>query len=52
MTRKRLQRGFQSEGCAGSLKGDLTLAELAAKHRAYQTMIVVWRISPASRSAV
>ena len=38
-----LQRGFQGEGGAGGDPGDLTLAELAAKHGVHHTMIASWK---------
>jgi transposase len=37
------QRGFQGEGSAGGVRGDLTLAELAAKHGVHHTMIAAWK---------
>lgn len=37
-----LQRGFQGEGSA-AIRGDLTLAELAAKHGVHHTMIAAWK---------
>lgn len=37
---KALQRGVQSEGGDG---GDLTLAEVAAKHGIHHTMIGAWK---------
>ena len=40
-----LQRGFQSQGCAAkeAIRGDLTLAELGAKHGVHHTMIASWK---------
>jgi transposase len=40
---KALQRRVQGEGCDGGDPGDLTLAELAAKHGIHHTMIGAWK---------
>jgi transposase-like protein len=40
---KALQRRIQGEGCDGGDPGDLTLAELAAKHGVHHTMIGAWK---------
>ena len=38
-----IERGFQGQGCAGGDAGDLTLAELTAKHGIHHTMVAAWK---------
>lgn len=38
-TRKRYSADFKAKVALDALKGELTLAQLAAKHRVHQTMI-------------
>lgn len=40
---KALQRRFQSQGALEAIRGDLTLAELAAKLGVHHTMIASWK---------
>ena len=40
---KALQRGFQGEGGVEAIRGDLMLAELAARHGVQHTMIASWK---------
>ncbi len=42
-TRKRHSADFKAKVALEALKGDLSLAQLAAKHRVHQTMISTWR---------
>ena len=43
VTRKRYSADFKAKVALEAIKGDLTLAELAAKHGIHQTMIATWR---------
>jgi len=42
-TRKRYLADFKAKVALEALKGELTLAQLAAKHGVHQTMISTWR---------
>ena len=42
-TRKRYSADFKAEVVLEAIRGDLTLAELAAKHGVYHTMIAAWK---------
>ena len=42
-TRKRYSADFKAKVALEALKGGLTLAQLASKHGAHQTMISTWR---------
>ena len=41
-TRKRYSAEFKSKVALEAIRGDLTLAELAAKHGIHHTMIASW----------
>ena len=43
VTRKRYAADFKAKVALEAIKGDLTLAELAAKHGLHQTMIATWK---------
>ena len=43
VTRKRYSADFKAKVALEAIKGDLTLAELAAKHGIHQTMIAAWK---------
>ena len=43
VTRKRYAADFKAKVALEAIKGDLTLAELAAKHGIHQTMIATWK---------
>jgi transposase len=43
VTRKRYSADFKAKVALEAIKGDQTLAELAAKHSIYQTMIATWK---------
>ncbi|MGF7176640.1 transposase [Azospirillum doebereinerae] len=43
VTRKRYRADFKAKVAFEALKGDQTLAELAAKHSIHQTMIATWK---------
>jgi transposase len=43
VTRKRYSADFKAKVALEAIKGDLTLAELAAKHSIHQTMIATWK---------
>jgi transposase len=43
VTRKRYSADFKAKVALEAIKGDLTLAELAAKHGIHQTMIATWK---------
>lgn len=43
VTRKRYSGDFKAKVALEAIKGDLTLAELAAKHGVHQTMIAAWK---------
>ena len=43
VTRKRYSADFKAKVALDAIKGDLTLAELAAKHGIHQTMIATWK---------
>lgn len=43
MTRKRYGAEFKAKVALAALRGELTLAELAAKHGIHQTMIADWK---------
>lgn len=38
-----LKRGFQGEGNAEAMRGDLTLTELSAKHGLHHTTMASWK---------
>lgn len=42
-TRKRYSGDFKAKVALEALRGDLTLAELAAKHGVHHTMIAAWK---------
>ncbi|BBC71025.1 transposase [Altererythrobacter sp. B11] len=42
-TRKRYSADFKAKVALEALRGDLTLAELAAKHGIHHTMIAAWK---------
>lgn len=42
-TRKRYSADFKAKVALEAIRGDLTLAELAAKHGVHHTMIVSWK---------
>lgn len=42
-TRKRYSPEFKAKVALEAIRGDLTLAELAAKHGIHHTMIVSWK---------
>ncbi|MBB5720243.1 transposase [Stakelama sediminis] len=42
-TRKRYGAEFKAKVALEAIRGDLTLAELAAKHGVHHTMITVWK---------
>lgn len=42
-TRKRCSGEFKAKVVLEALRGDLTLAELAAKHGVHHTMIAAWK---------
>ena len=42
MTRKRYTCEFKARVALESIRGDLTLAELAARHEIHPTMIATW----------
>jgi transposase len=42
-TRKRYSGEFKAKVVLEALRGDLTLAELAAKHGVHHTMIAAWK---------
>ena len=42
-TRKRYSAEFKAEVAMDAVRGDLTLAELAAKHGIYHTMVGTWK---------
>ena len=43
VTRKRYGADFKAKVALDAIKGDQTLAELAARHGVYQTMIAAWK---------
>ena len=43
VTRKRYTAEFKAKVALEAIKGELTLAELAAKHGIHQTMIAAWK---------
>jgi len=43
VTRKRHSADFKAKVALEAIKGELTLAELAAKHGVHQTMIAGWK---------
>jgi len=43
VTRKRYGAEFKAKVALEAIKGELTLAELAAKHGVHQTMIAGWK---------
>ena len=43
VTRKRYSAEFKAKVALEAIKGDQTLAELAAKHGIHQTMIATWK---------
>jgi len=43
VTRKRYAADFEAKVALEAIKGELTLAELAAKHGVHQTMIAGWK---------
>ena len=43
VTRKRYGAEFKAKVSLEAIKGELTLAELAAKHGVHQTMIAAWK---------
>jgi transposase len=43
VTRKRYTAEFKAKVALEAIRGDLTLAELAAKHGIHQTMIATWK---------
>jgi transposase len=43
VTRKRYTAEFKAKVALEAIKGELTLAELSAKHGVHQTMIAVWK---------
>ena len=43
VTRKRYGADFKAKVALEAIKGELTLAELAAKHGIHQTMIAQWK---------
>ncbi len=43
VTRKRYSADFKAKVALEAIKGELTLAELAAKHGIHQTMIAAWK---------
>jgi transposase len=43
VTRKRYTAEFKAKVALEAIKGELTLAELAAKHGIHQTMIAGWK---------
>jgi transposase len=51
-TRKRYSADFKAKVALEVLKGDLTLAQLAAKHGVHQTMISTWRKQAADSDVV
>lgn len=44
VTRKRYTAEFKAKVALEAIKGELTLAELAAKHGIHQTMIATWKV--------
>lgn len=42
-TRKRYSADFKAKVALEAIRGDLTLAELAAKHGIHHTMIAAWK---------
>jgi transposase len=42
-TRKRYSADFKGKVALEAIRGDLTLAELAAKHGVHHTMIAAWK---------
>ena len=42
-TRKRYSGDFKAKVALEAIRGDLTLAELAAKHGVHHTMIAAWK---------
>jgi transposase len=43
VTRKRYTAEFKAKVALEAIRGELTLAELAAKHGIHQTMIAAWK---------
>lgn len=43
VTRKRYGADFKAKVALEAIKGELTLAELSAKHGIHQTMIATWK---------
>jgi transposase len=43
VTRKRYAADFKAKVALEAIKGDLTLADLTAKHGIHQTMITTWK---------
>ena len=43
VTRKRYTAEFKARVALEAIKGEMTLAELAARHGIHQTMIAVWK---------
>ena len=43
VSRKRYGADFKAKVALEAIKGELTLAELAAKHSIHQTMIAAWK---------
>lgn len=42
-TRKRYSADFKAKVALEAIKGELTLAELAAKHGVHQTLVAAWK---------
>ncbi|AJP70771.1 transposase [Sphingomonas hengshuiensis] len=45
-TRKRYSADFKAKLALESIRGDLTLAELAAKYGVHHTMVAAWKRQP------
>ena len=43
VTRRRYTADFKAKVALEAIRGELTLAELAAKHGIHQTMIAAWK---------
>lgn len=43
-TRKRYSADFKAKAVLEAIRGDLTLADLGAKHGVHHTMIASWQI--------
>ena len=50
-TRKRYSADFKAKVALEAIRGDLTLAELAAKHGVHHTMIASWKRQAIDRMA-